>query len=242
MTQLSIRGLFASAVSAMFLAGTLFTGYSTVANAHPDELRASPASVAAVAKTSGSFALHQTLPLSEAKKIMSREGWKAQMYGYVLASEDKVKGVMTLFRQEKSDKWRTLITTDAKAYLAYEGDKLVLSEPLDPTRRLASFENGNALPANHPTTGFQSCGANLSKTEEKIVGGIVAEGVTSDGEVKMMIAANYIAEEKEQQITWAMYMAAIDNPDTQCRAETGFGVTFTPDFKPLPPWYEPSAP
>jgi len=240
MKPFSIRGLFASTASLAILAGSLLSGCAGAANAHPeDTLRATPAAIGAKAKeATSSFALHQALPLSEAKKIMQQEGWKAQMYGYALLNDHKVKGVMTLFKQENSDKWRLVITTGNKAYLAYEGDKLALSEPLDPTRRLASLENGNAIPVNHPTTGFQGCGKNLSKIEEKVFGNIVAEGLTSGGKVKMMIAANYIGEEKEQQLTWAMYMAPVDRPNTQCRTESGFGITFTPDFKSLPPGYE----
>lgn len=227
----SIRGLFASVASVLFLTGTLLSASAIEANARPDMPSAPVAG-----KAASSFSMHQALPIEEARKIMNREGWKMQMYGYALLNDDTTKGVMALFKQENSEKWRILILDDKTATLAYEGDKLTLSEPLDPTRRLA--DNGNVMPVNHPTAGNQGCAPNLIKAEAPVLGNIVAEGAIGDGKFKMTIVANYVGEEKKNPVTWAMYISPAVNPPAECRVEAGYGVVFTPNFKPLPPWYK----
>lgn len=233
MKSSSIRGLFASVASALLLAGTLLSASAIEANARPDM----PSAPAAAAKITSSFGMHQALPIAEARKIMDREGWKMQMYGYALLNDDTTKGIMTLFKQENSEKWRILLWDDKTATLAYEGDKLTRSEPLDPTRRLADI-GGSAMPVNHPTAGNQGCGPNLIKAEAPVLGNIVAEGALGDGKFKMTIVANYVGEEKKNPVTWAMYISPAVNPPAECRVEAGYGVVFTPHFKPLPPWYK----
>lgn len=232
----SLRGLFASVASIAMLAGTLGISAPSQAIATP---AASP-QIKASAQTA--FKLHDVVPYTTAQTAMHQEGWTPVMSGYALKDMETAKGIFSLWKQGDTGNWRILqVTWDGNARLAHEGTGLKLSTPKNPQAKEAVEKNTAALPfnigvqvvpANHPKDGAQGCGVGLQQTESKKAGfSTVAEGVMGEGTAMMSIGVNYIAEEEDAPVTWAMYMIKAADTSVSCRIDAGYRINFDKGFK-----------
>lgn len=233
----SLRGLFASVTSIAMLTGAL--GISAPA---------APAIATSTApqQSSGSaqvaFKLHDVVPYTTAQTTMHREGWTPVMSGYALKDMENAKGIFSLWKKGDTGSWRILQTTwDGNVRLSHEGTGLKLSTPKNPRAKEAVGKKYEALPfnigvqvvpVNHPKEGAQGCGVGLQQMEAKKAGfSTVAEGIMGDGQAMMSIGVNYIAEEEDAPVTWALYMIKAADTSVSCRIDAGYRINFGKGFK-----------